>query len=100
MCPLENCLKEYLYFSSLKKHLARNHTKSYWEKYAKWSKDEILKEKEDMEIDSEVSEEFVGEERKISSVNNDIQQLEPSVSSSSDYDLAKNLTQIKQSITS
>lgn len=53
MCPLESCQKEYLYFSSLKKHLARNHTKLFKEKYAKWSKEEILLENEDSEISGE-----------------------------------------------
>jgi len=53
MCPLDFCQKEYLYFSSLKKHLARNHTKLFKEKYAKWSKEEILLENEDSEISEE-----------------------------------------------
>jgi len=37
----------------LKKHLARNHTKLYREKYAKWSKEEILLENEDSDLDGE-----------------------------------------------
>ena len=37
----------------MKKHLARNHTKLYREKYAKWSKEEILLENEDSDLDGE-----------------------------------------------
>lgn len=47
ICPIENCNKQYLYFSSLKKHLSRNHTKLFREVYSKWTKDEIVAAKED-----------------------------------------------------
>lgn len=98
MCPLENCFKEYLYFSSLKKHLAWNHTKLYWEKYAWWSKEEIMKEKEDFEESSEDEEEFVGEEKKIMSSNSDIPNLDHFSSSPSNLDLANGLNRLRDSI--
>lgn len=97
MCPLENCSKEYLYFSSLKKHLARNHTKLFWEKYARWSKDEIVKEKEELDDIEEESENIAGEESKISPDMADITKNEPDSPVPSDYELAQNLFKLWES---
>jgi len=41
VCPLEDCKKVYLYFSSLKKHLSKNHNEYYKTFFNEPSKGEL-----------------------------------------------------------